>query len=42
MLRHFNFEPSLKLWCCAREVFESQLSVTTGEFELQISCIQVL
>ena len=41
MLRHFNFESSLKL-CCAREVFESQLSVTTGEFELQISCIQVL
>ena len=41
MLRYFNFEPSLKLrWCRARDLFGSQIPVTTGEFELQISCIR--
>ena len=38
---HFNFEPSFKLrWCRARDVFGSQVPVTTGGFELRISCIQ--
>ena len=27
-------------WCCARDLFKSQIPVTTGGFELQISCIQ--
>ena len=41
MLRYFNFEPSFKLrWCRARDLFGSQIPVTTGGFELQISCIQ--
>ena len=40
-LRYFNFEPSLKLrWCRAPDLFGSQISVTTGGFELRISCIQ--
>ena len=35
MLRYFNFEPSLKLrWCRARDLFGSQVPVTTGGFEL--------
>ena len=41
MLRYFNFEPSLKLrWCRARDLFGPQIPVTTGGFELRISCIQ--
>ena len=41
MLRYFNFEPSFKLrWCRARDLFGSQIPVTTGGFELQISSIQ--
>ena len=41
MLRYFNFEPSFKLlWCCARDLFGSQIPVTTGGFELQISYIR--
>ena len=41
MLRYFNFEPSFKLrWCRARDLFGSQIPVTTGGFELRISCIQ--
>ena len=41
MLRYFNFEPSFKLqWCYARDLFGSQITVTTGGFEPQISCIQ--
>ena len=40
-LRYFNFEPSFKLrWCRARDLFGSQIPVTTGGFELRISCIQ--
>ena len=27
-------------WCHARDLFGSQIPVTTGGFELQISCIQ--
>ena len=42
MLRYFNFEPSFKLQCCrAREVFGSQILVTTGGSELRISCIRI-
>ena len=26
-------------WCCARDLFGSQIPATTGGFELQISCI---
>ena len=38
-LRYFNFEPSFKLrWCRARDLFGSQIPVTTRGFELQISC----
>ena len=41
MLRYFNFEPSFKLrWCRARDLFGSQIPVTTGGFELQISYIR--
>ena len=41
MLRYFNFETSLKLrWCRARDLFGSQITVTTGGFELRISCIR--
>ena len=43
MLRYFNLEPSFKLrQCRARELFGSKLAVTTREFELRISLIQVL
>ena len=43
MLRYLNFEPHFKLrWCRAQELFESQLPVTAGEFELHISCIWVI
>ena len=39
--RYFNFEPSLKLrWCRARDLFGSQIPVTTGGFELRIIYIQ--
>ena len=27
-------------WCLARDLFGSQIAVTTGRFELRISCIQ--
>ena len=41
MLRYFNFEPRFKLrWCRARDLFGSQIPVTTGGFELWISCIR--
>ena len=41
MLRYFKFEPSFKLrWCRARDLFGLQIPVTTGGFEMQISCIQ--
>ena len=41
MLRYFNFKSSLKLWWCwARDLFWSQIPVTAGRFELQISWIQ--
>ena len=40
-----NFETAYKhmlilQWCYARGLFGSQIPVTTGGFELQISCIQ--
>ena len=39
--RCINFEPSFKLqWCCAQDLFVSQIPVTTGGFELQISYIR--
>ena len=35
MLRYFNFEPRFKLrWCRAQDLFELQIAMTTGEFEL--------
>ena len=35
ILRYFNFERSFKLrWCRARDVFGSQIPLTTGGFEL--------
>ena len=38
MLRYFNFGPSFKLrWYCDRDLFELQIPVTTGGFELRIS-----
>ena len=41
MLRYFNFEPSFKLrWCRDRDLFGSQIPVTTRFFELQISYIR--
>ena len=41
ILRHFNFEPSFKLrWRHTRDLFGSQISVTTRGFEQQISCIR--
>ena len=41
MLRYLNFKPSFKLrWCCAPDVFVSQVPVTTGGFKLRISCIR--
>ena len=41
ILRYFKFEPSYKLWCSrARDLFGSQIPLTTGGFELQISCIR--
>ena len=40
-LKYFNFKPCFKLrWRRARDLFGSQIPVTTGEFELRISCIQ--
>ena len=39
-LRYYNFEPCFKLrWCRARNLFESQVPVTTGGFKLRISCM---
>ena len=41
-LRNFclDFEPSFNLrWCHARDLFGSQIPVTTRGFELRISCI---
>ena len=29
-------------WCHARDLFASQIPVTTGGFELRISCMQTL
>ena len=41
LLRYFNFEPSFKLrWCGARDLFGSQIPVTSGGFELRTSCIR--
>ena len=41
MLRYFIFESSIKLrWCRARDLFGSQIPVTTVGFELRIPCIQ--
>ena len=41
LLRNFNFEPSFKLrWCRARDLFRSQILMTTGGLKLQISCIR--
>ena len=41
ILRYFNFEPSFKLrWCRARDLFGSQIPMTTRGFEQSISCIQ--
>ena len=41
ILRYFNFEPSFKLrWCRARNLFGSQIPVSTGRFGLRISCIR--
>ena len=41
MLRYLIFEPGFKLrWCRARDLFESRIPVTTGEFEPRISCIR--
>ena len=38
-LRNFNFEPSFKLqWCRAQDLFGSQIPVTSGGFEMRISC----
>ena len=40
-LRYFNLEPSFKLLRCrARDLFRSQIPVTTGGFELPFSCIR--
>ena len=40
-LLYFNFEPGFKpRWCRARDLFESQIPVATGGFELRISCIR--
>ena len=41
LLRYFNLEPSFKLRCCrARDLFGSQIPVTTVGFESQIFCIR--
>ena len=41
-LRYFTFEPSFKLrWCLARDLFESEIPVTTGGFELRILFIRI-
>ena len=40
-MRYFNFEPSFKLrWYRAQDLLGSQIPVTTGGFELRISCIR--
>ena len=40
ILRYFNNGSSFKLrWCRARDLLGSQVLVTTGGFELRISCI---
>ena len=40
ILRYFNFEPSFKLrWLRARDLFGSQIPVSTGGFKLRISFI---
>ena len=40
-LEILNFEPSFKLrGCRARDLFGLQIPVTTGGFELRISCIR--
>ena len=41
LLRYFNFEPCLKLqWCRTRDLFGLHIPVTTGGFELRISCLR--
>ena len=41
MLRYFNFKLSFRRQLCrARDLFGSLIPVTTGCFELRISCIQ--
>ena len=41
ILKYFNSESSFKLRLCrARDLFGSRIPVTTGGFELQISCIR--
>ena len=41
MLRYFNFASSFKLrWSGARDLFGSQIPLTTRGFELKISCIK--
>ena len=40
-LKYLNLKPSFKLqWYRAQDLFESQIPVTTGDFELQISCMR--
>ena len=38
-LRYLNFEPNFKLLYCARDLFGSQIPVTTVRFELRIAFI---
>ena len=41
MLRYFKFGSSFKLrWCQSRDLFRSQIPVTTGGFQLPVCCIQ--
>ena len=43
LFRYFNFEPSFKVpWCCARDLFGSQIPVTKGGFELPKLAYQVV
>ena len=43
ILRYFNLEPSFKVrWCSAQDLLGSQIPMTTGGFELRISCIRSL
>ena len=41
MLRYLSFESNFKLReCCIRDLFGSQIPLTTGRIELRISCIR--